>query len=206
MAAASTTTRRPGSRRGMVARFTAKAGPLPVWAWALLILVLGYLAYRLSGGGSSSSSSSSSPAADTTSAVTPDASSSGDTGSPPASGQGGPADNLNDSVLSQLTGLQGSVDALTGLVQTTPAFWPGSGDAGAGAGGELALPHSTPLQPAATRSASSPRGSSTAPAHVRYYTFAPGKAPKNKRSQEAPARGPAGTTLHFKRGKGYYYA
>lgn len=193
-----------GNRRGVVQRFTAKAGPLPVWAWALLILVVGYLVYRLAGPTSSSSSGSKADdAPDTTSAVT------GDTGNPPAGGQGGPADNLNDSILSQLSGLSGQVDALTGLIQSTPAFDTGGGDSGSGSvtpNTGSSVPAAPSKVTASTKAPARPSAHPPAPAHVRYYSFQPGKAPKGRKKDEAPAKGPAGTRLHFKRGKGYFYA
>ena len=215
MAARSTTTTgRPrsssgGSRRGVVQRFTAKVGPLPVWAWALLILVAGYLVYRLTSKGSSTTSSTTDTGSSTDTATT-----SGDTGNPPASGQGGAADNVNSDLLSQLSGqvsgLAGNVDALTGLIQSTPAFADTGGTAGAGSDGS-GLPTVThlPAQTVATATTPTParpRPRPPAPAHVRFYTYRPGQAPKGRKRDEAPAKGPAGTTLHFARGKGYYYA
>jgi len=224
-----TTTRK--SSRGIGARLTAKVGPLPVWGWALLLLIAGYLVYRFSGAGSSSSSSSSGATNSDGSNLGTDAGVSdssttpagGDTGgSPPASGQGGAADNLSSDLFGQLTGLQGSVDALTALVQSTNPF-PDPGSAGAGAsvpldgstggGGDDLQPYpgstattttttpAPPPPPPAKPSATPP-----APAKIRYWTYAPGKAPKNRKGDEAPAKGPAGTTLHFAKGKGYYYA
>lgn len=41
---------------GFAARMTRKVGPLPVWAWAALILAAGYLIYRRRGTSSSSAS------------------------------------------------------------------------------------------------------------------------------------------------------
>lgn len=205
------TTRR--SSRGIGARLTAKVGPLPVWAWALGLLIVGYLVYRFSGAGSSSNTTSSTDSSTTAfdagtndGATTP--AGAGDTGSPPASGQGGAADNLSGDLFGQLTGLQGSVDSLTALVQATPAFYDPSN---AGAGSDVPL-NGQPQQPASTASSSTtkapakPTATTSAPAHIRYFTYAPGKAPKSRKGDEAPARGPAGTTLHFARGKGYYYA
>jgi hypothetical protein len=45
MADITPTTNRPASGGGVTDRFTRKLGPLPVWAWAALILV-GYFAYN----------------------------------------------------------------------------------------------------------------------------------------------------------------
>ena len=197
---------------GIVGRLTAKAGPLPVWAWALVILVGGYLAYRLLGNKAGSSSTT----ADTTVEDTPtpaiDSDTTpvgGDTGSPPGqSGMGSSADNLSADLYGQLTGLQGSVDALTSAVQLSPAFWPGDeSTAGSGSGVPNGTTPATPAKQAAAKKApAKPAAKAKAPASVRYYTYAPGKAPKNQKGNEAPGKGPAGTTLRFAKGKGYYYA
>lgn len=202
---------RSSSRRSIGARLTAKAGPLPVWAWAAMILVGGYLVYRLRGGGSStattaatSSDTSSAGSVDTSSTPVGSGDVSSDTGS---AGAGGAASNVNDSLLSQLSGFQSSIDALTAAVQTTPGYsqpdmaYPSPGFPGA------PLQTSTP-SPAAKVAAPAPRPSATprAPAKIHYYTYAPGRAPRNEKRNEAPAHGPAGTRLHFARGKGYYYA
>ena len=213
--------------RGLLARATAKVGPLPVWAWALLLLIAGYLVYRLSGAGQGSSSADGAPAG-----AAPDPNSTpisgGEDGAPPASGQGGAADNLNDGLLSQLSGFQGSIDTLTAAVQSSPAFWPGAGDSGSGSvvpnTGEMEVAPApptvaaktaakAPARPAARAKAAKtaakaparPAARATASGKMRYYTYT-GKAPKTRKRDEAPARGPSGTTLHFVRGKGYYYA
>jgi hypothetical protein len=207
----------PARPNGIGARLTAKVGPLPVWAWALVLLVGGYLAYRLVAGSSSNSPAAapSGASSDTgSSADAADMSAGGSDGAPPASGSGASSDNAD--LAGYLSGLQGSVDSLTSAVQMSPAFWPTSGDAGSGAfipnDGSSYAGGSTPsgTTPKATSvAASSPK--TTAPvkaptATIRYYTYAPGKAPASRKGDEAPARGPAGTTLHFATGKGYYYA
>ena len=197
----------------LVDRATAKVGPLPVWAWALVLLVGGYLVYRFTGiGSSSSSSSSSSPPPDTGATSTDPASAldttpiGGDSGNPPASGQGGAADNLSGDLYSYLTGIQGSVDSLTAAVQMAPGFWDTSSS-----GSGSVVPNSgagAPTAPtrAPVKAAPKPAPKPAAPAHVRYYTYAPGKAPKGQTANQAPAKGPAGTVLRFAKGKGYYYA
>ncbi len=197
------------SRRGVVQRFTGKVGPLPVWAWAALILVVGYLVYRVSGAGKGSSADTS---ATTDSATADTPTTSGDSGNPPAGGGGNAADNMNGDLLSSLGGLQGSVDSLTALVQSTPAFGTGDGNSGDSGSGSLIpngtatvdMPRGTGAAPA-TSTPARPAAAHSAPATVRYYTFAPGKAPKGRTGDQAPARGPAGTSLKFARGKGYYY-
>ena len=204
-----TTTRSSSSRRSLGARMTAKVGPLPVWAWAVLLLAVGYLVYRLRGGGSSSSSStttSSDTAGSTdtgsTTGSSTDLSTAGDVG-PAAAGSSSPdVGQLSD----QIAGLSAGLDSLTAAVQSSPAFWPGSGDAGSGS----TVPNgNTPPPPAATAPAQVKPAASTstaAPARTRYWTYAPGKAPKNRKGDEAPAHGPRGTRLHFAAGRGYYYA
>lgn len=212
------TTPKPSSR-SLTARLTGKVFGVPVFVWALALLAVGYLIYR-----SRSSSSSSTPATDTTTSA--------DTGTQPATDTstagtvlpdqtgGGAAGtdtaSLNDQVLSQLAGFSSSLDALTQAVQSSQAFGdPFLSTAGYGATDG----YSAPPAAAATTSAPSPHSTSTpAPAAAkpaastkpaaptRYYTFAPGKAPANRKGDQAPARGPAGTTLHFAAGRGYYYA
>ena len=230
--AAATSKPKPASSRSFGARMTAKVGPLPVWAWALAILVVGYLVYRHS---SASSSTSTSSTTDTSSgdatAPTTDTSTSGSPGPDQTGGSGGPdAASLNDSLLSQLAGFQGSIDALTAAVLSTSAFVPGGGDSGSGSqvpngttppgpgtgtataatsgGGTVkTTPHGATTKPAPTLVSEHGAGGGYTPArNVTYYTYRPGQAPKGKRSQEAPARGPSGTTLHFAAGRGYYYA
>lgn len=193
-------------------RLTAKVGPLPVYAWALILAVGGYLAYRLVNRDASTTPSGTA-ATDAGSATDSDLTPvGGDTGSPPASGQGGAADNLNDTLFSQLSGFQGSIDSLTAAVQSSPAFWPGGEEQSAGSG-SLVPNTATPAAGSTATSkkapvASKPAAKAAAPASVRYYTYAPtAKLPSGVgAANRAPAKGPAGTSLHFKSGKGYYYA
>lgn len=187
-------------------RLTAKAGPLPVWAWALIVVVGGFIAYRVLGARNSTSSPSSSAQSPDTATQAIDENSTPvgmETGYPPASGQGNAADNLSSDLYSQLGGLQGSVDMLTSLVQLSPAFWPGS-DSGDTSNGTTPQAAQTP--PKKSTVIASPKAGARAPASTKYYTYAPGKAPKGKTANQAPGKGPAGTTLRFQRGRGYYYA
>lgn len=192
----------------VVERATAKVGPLPVWAWALVLLLGGYLAYRFLAPQASTTPSGaaadSSQPSDTT--TDPNLTPVGvDTGSPPASGGGGgSADNLSDDLYGQLTGVQTSVDALTAAVQMSPAFWPG-GETGAAGSGSTVPNGQTPASPAQQVTKTPPKPAAK-PAAIRYYTFLPGKAPKNRKADELPAKGPAGTTRHYAAGKGYYYS
>lgn len=182
-----------------------KKGPLPVWAWALIVAVGAFLAYRRYAGSATSpaSSTTSTPTGSAVSDQTPVTS--GDTGSPPASGQGSAADNVNDTLLSQLSGLGSSVDALTAAVQTTPAFsgaggdfsgssgamvydYPPISDTGSTSTGNGAVP-ATSTTPAVTHPAAKVASTPT-----RYYTY----------KKNVPLA--KGQALHFTTGKGYYAA
>lgn len=117
-------------RKGIGGRLTAKVGPFPVWAWVLAALA-GYLAYRRFAGGGSSTATLSPTATSADSNATPVGL---DSGSPPASGAGGPAGNVSDDLLSQLSGFQTSIDTLTAAVQSSDAYATlGGGDSGYGA-------------------------------------------------------------------------
>jgi hypothetical protein len=96
---------KPKSGGGLGKRLTRKVGPLPVWAWAAVILGAYLLWSRRSGGAAT---------ADTT-APTPTATSAGSDSlaQVPASGQGSSADNLNGVLLDQLSANTSSLDALT---------------------------------------------------------------------------------------------
>lgn len=218
---------------------TAKVGPLPVWAWALAILVVGYLIYRHSSSSPSSTSASDTSSTDNSTPAPPDTSGTpgpDNTGGGSSTGGAGDGGNLNDELLSQLSGFGNSIDALTSAVLTSEAFLPGSGDSGSGS---IVPNGSTPLAPAKQPAATSTgahggttktttTAAKTKPAptlvsehgqgggftpttkpaqstNVHYYTYAPGKAPKGQKANEAPASVP-GKTLHFAAGRGYYYA
>lgn len=102
---------------------TRKAGPLPVWAWAAVAVGAWFLFFR--GGGQS---------AETPVPVGP--STSGDTSGAqqPASGQGGPTDNLNSDLLDALLANQkSSYDALLHALQYGPNV--GGSAAPVGSGG-----------------------------------------------------------------------
>lgn len=236
-AAASTTTRRTSSSsRSLGARFTAKVGPLPVWAWALAILVVGYLVYRHSSSSSSTTSTTDTSSTDASTPAPPDTSGTpGPDNTGGGTSTGGPDQgSLNDELLSQLSGFGNSIDALTAAVLSSEAFLPGTGDSGSGStvpngttppgpgapattttgahGGTVKTtkPAAT-TKPAPTLVSEHGQGGGYAPAPakpaagVHYYTYAPGKAPKGQKANEAPASMP-GKTLHFAAGRGYYYA
>jgi hypothetical protein len=192
-------------------RLTAKAGPLPVWAWAAVLLGA-FLAYNHFHSSSSSTSTSSTGAGgsstgttDTTTDTTPVTSgdSSSDTGT---GGGGGSASNVNDELLSQLSGFQSSIDSLTAAVQQSDGTGglPGSGniDWGIPGGVEIAatpgtIPSSSASPPAAPKPTAKvpPKpAAKVVPKKITYYTL----------KKNVPI-GP-GQSLHFTKGKGYYAA
>lgn len=102
---------------------TRKAGPLPVYAYALIAVAVWFLFLR--GGVSAGSAATGLP-------YTP-ASSTGSAAQQPASGQGSPADNANADLLSALLGsTQSSYDALLAALQY--------GGGGAGGFGGASVP------------------------------------------------------------------
>lgn len=115
---------KPAAKAGFAARLTRKVGPLPVWAWAAVILGA-YLLW------SRTQKSAAAPAGDST-AATPAESTSGELASGsqvPASGQGGAVDNLNQALLDRLDANQSSIDALTSQLLSQPSPYSNYGDA-----------------------------------------------------------------------------
>lgn len=105
----------------LAARLTRKAGPLPVWAWAAVILGAYFLYTRLSSSGSSSAST------DTTAVTSTD--STGDSGAQvPASGGGSAADNVSGDLLDGLNANTASLDALTSQILSQPTPYSNFGD------------------------------------------------------------------------------
>lgn len=104
-------------------RLTAKAGPLPVWGWAVLA-VGGYFLYQHFKGSSASTSTSGTPASAST-----------DTGAVSGtSGQGNAADNVNSNLLAALLQeSQSAQDALTQALYATYAGGSGSSSSQAAA-------------------------------------------------------------------------
>lgn len=134
------------SKSGLGSRLQAKVGPLPVWAWAAVILGAYLLYSRLHTNTSSTSNSTATP--DTS------GSSGADTVS---SGQGSSADNMSQAMFDSLSANTSSLDALTSQLLSTPigsGFGPTDPMPGDNAGG-------TASQPAAT---APPTSSATAPA------------------------------------------
>lgn len=102
-----------GAPKGVGGRLTAKVGPLPVYAWALIIVGVGYLAYRHYGGGSGSGSGSSGLA---TSGAAGAAGSGAVGGAGDTSGAGGGSstgtgDGFGDNGYGQITALLGQYGA-----------------------------------------------------------------------------------------------
>jgi hypothetical protein len=129
------------SNRGLAARFTRKLGPLPVWAWAAVILGL-YLVYTHFHASTGAAAST----ADTT--AVPAAGGDG-SAQVPSSGQGGTVDNLNQDLFDQLGANTAAIDQLTAqLLQNSIATVDmGSGIApGAVSQAGPASTQSTPLQ------------------------------------------------------------
>ena len=191
------------AKRSLETRLTTKLGPLPVWAWAAVILGL-YYAYTKLGKSSPAAAPVSAPTT-TDPNQTPV---SADTSVPASSGGGGsPSSNLNDTLLSQLSGFQSSIDQLTAAVQTTAAF-DNPGSSGSIPWGNQPITGLIPGTPGGTvnpnvspppYASSTPAGQKPAPvvrkaAPVRYYTYKK-NVPLNR-----------GQTLHFTKGKGYYAA
>lgn len=101
---------------------TRKAGPLPVYAWALLALAA-FLVYRHSAGSASAA----------TAAGVPVAAASG--AQQPASGQGSPVDNSGGDLLDALGANSDAANALLAAVQAGSGGGYGSGAGSAGFGG-----------------------------------------------------------------------
>lgn len=101
-------------KRSLEQRLTGKVGPLPVWAWAALILgtVLLYLKLH------PAAATPADPASSTGDLTPVSADGSNPVGS---SGGGSSASNVNDALLSQLSGFQTSIDTLTAAVQAQEA-------------------------------------------------------------------------------------
>lgn len=126
------------ANRTLEARFTRKVGPLPVWAWAAVILGL-FLLY------SHFHASTGTAAAQPDTTAVPAATGDG-SAQVPSSGQGTAADNLSQGLIDQLGASTASVDALTSqLLQGTTDTVPVEG-APPGASSQ-AGPASSPTQP-----------------------------------------------------------
>lgn len=104
------------ANRSLEARLTRKVGPLPVWAWAASIIALYLLYTRLHKAAPAST-------ADTTAVP---AATGNNSAQVPASGQGAPVDNLNQSLFDSLGANTAAIDQLTQqLLQTVVASDPG---------------------------------------------------------------------------------
>lgn len=126
---------------------TRKAGPLPVWAWAALALVAGYVYLHRA------------PAAQG-GAQLPYTPASGSGAQQPASGQGTPADNGNSDLLDALGNNLASQNALLAALQSGGQGGTGAGTSGGGTStaattaptvvGDGAPVDSTPVDPTPT--------------------------------------------------------
>lgn len=100
----------------IAARLSRKVGPLPVWAWAAVILGAYFLYTRLHGGSSSSSAASNS-----TPATPTDTTSGSDSGAQvPVGGGGSPVDNSSANLLSAIGANQAALDQLTSQILSQP--------------------------------------------------------------------------------------
>lgn len=118
------------SKRSLEARLTRKLGPLPIWAWAAVILVAYLLYSRIAGARAT-------PTPDTTAVTAGDGS--GGSAQVPSSGQGSAADNLSQSMIDQLGANQSSIDALTQAVLSS-GYGSGDGLGGSGYPGSYDMP------------------------------------------------------------------
>ncbi len=114
--------------QGLTGRLTAKVGPLPVYAWALMIVGVGYLAYRhySTGGGSGSSSVASGGATGAPGSGTlgTQADTSGAAGGASAGAAGAASDN-GYGTITALLGQQGAaLDSLSAQVAAGTPYQP----------------------------------------------------------------------------------
>ena len=132
----------PPSSPGVVGRLTAKAGPLPVWAWAALILGAVFIYSRRH------------PGAKTDTTATPPDSSSSSGADSVSSGQGGAGDNMSQPMFDSLAANTSSLDALTSQLLSLPV--------GSGFGGVDPLPGDPgPAGPAGPAGAPGPAATPT---------------------------------------------
>lgn len=177
------------------AKLGKKAGPLPIWAWALVaggLLVAVYFVLRRN----------------TTQAGTGIELVSGNAGNPQDAPSGGypqgvtpAAQMLSEEVLWEIAGGLAAIsadqkeqhstigdrlaDLKDSVAQTVTA---------------VALQPPAVSTPTAVAAGSAPKVSSNQPGPSRYYSYKPGKAPAGRKRDEAPK----GSRLGFTAGKGYY--
>lgn len=189
---------------------TRKLGPLPVWAWALIVLVLGYVFYKRFSSSSSpataQTSSAKQPQADPGSALglTPSAGSPSDTGqstSDLVTALGGQQASLLAALETQTQDVlslaqsqiyaaqtQTSLGSFQTETQAQVAAIPGTGNA----------PAISYVSPSVVNTPTVPAGSSakvtSPPAALHYYTY----------KTSVPLR--PGQSVHFTSGRGYYAA
>lgn len=135
----------PRSGKGLASRLQAKIGPLPVWAWAAVILGAYLLYSRMR------------PPAATTSPDTSTASTTdGTTGASqvPASGQGTAADNMSGQLFDMLGANTSAIDGLTASILSQPVPFSDFGDAPAAGTGSAPVGDTNP--PAAQPTVAAP--------------------------------------------------
>lgn len=207
MAAAKPPTKTP-TKAG---RLNKKVGPLPLKYWipiAAGVLLILWLYFRNKGGNTVEGEGATAllPYSAT---VTPQQAASAGTPSPNSSVEG----QLSPEVLAALgigmptgyvTGsdLQSQLDSLGSNVASQIAAATFVSTPSATTTTEPAkTPPAVKTATAAPVKKTNPTGKSAAP--VKYFTFAPGKAPKNRKADEIKAV--AGKSIKFKKGSGYYY-
>lgn len=135
------------AEKSYAARLQAKVGPLPVWGWAVVILGAAFLYLRVARKSSASTPITSSDASGAN--------------NPPASGQGTPADQTTQDLLSQLLAGQ---DALLASLQSTTGRGAAGGDAGSSVAAASVASAAAPNN--APPSAAAPDGPAAAPVLV----------------------------------------
>lgn len=223
------TSKAPAAPRGLKARATAKVGPLPVYGWALLI-VGAYLVYSRYAKKGDKQAAPVASGADVGGGYGYGSGASGELGAAGGGGSagGGATDSYSpyqDAFYALLASFPAPVQTETGIMgvndptKQAPAP-PQTQEQMTSA--PTVRSYETPTKQVSTvtsgpltgLTASSGKGSGvtggTGSSSVkvsqseptRYYTYAPGKAPKGQKANEAPSSG----TLKYKAGKGYYVA
>lgn len=147
----------PAPAKGLAGRFTRKVGPLPVWAWAALILGAFLLYSRMSG---------SSPAgADETPKPEPVDGTEGGGAGPVAGGSSPPTPGQSNDLLAELYGVNaGTIDSLTAALLTQRSLDATAPQPTPGTVGGTNLPQGATDQEGPASSPIYPNGPGAAPA------------------------------------------
>lgn len=137
------------ANRGVAARLTAKVGPLPVWAWAAVILGA-FLLYTRTAGKASSAA-----ATDATGVTSNDGTTS-DGAQVPASGAGTPADNVSSQLIEGLNANTAALDQVTSQLLSMPTPYSNVGDGPLIGAPDTSQQPTTPAGPAAQPTATQP--------------------------------------------------